>query len=89
MVPDVRAVTLTMVRFSTLPENSGGGRCITCDDDLDLHQPVIESADRLVGICKACGRWFVIDLIPGTDEAVMVLLPDGVFFLNALMDCPT
>jgi hypothetical protein len=90
MVPDVRtgALTLTMVRFSTLLENSGGGRCITCDVDLDLHQPDIGSPDRLVGICEACGRWFVIDLIPGTDEAVMVLLPDGAFFLRALMDCP-
>jgi hypothetical protein len=77
MDPDARtvALTLTMLRFSTLPENSGGGRCINCGVVLELHQPDIGSPDRLVGICETCGSWFVIDLVPGTDEAVMFLLP--------------
>ncbi len=91
MVPDARiiALTLTMLRFSTLPVNSGVGPCINCDVDLDLHQPDPGSPDRLIGVCDACGRWFVIDSIPGTVEATMVLLPDGAFFLKALTDCPT
>jgi hypothetical protein len=91
MAPDARtlAFPLTVLRFSTLPEDFGGGRCVACDVYLDLHQPDAGLPERMVGICEACGRWYVIDLIPGTDDAVMVLLPGGEAFLNAHMGCPT
>jgi hypothetical protein len=74
-----------MLRFSTLPEDSGGGRCVGCDIYLDLHQPDAGLPERLVGICESCRRWYVIDMIPETDEAVMVLLPEGEALVNALL----
>ena len=79
------AVTLTMVRFSTLPQNYDEGRCLACDGSLDLHQPDVRDPERVVGVCEVCGNWYLIDLIPDTDDAVMVALPDGPSFLNAFM----
>jgi hypothetical protein len=86
MPRDIRAIAaaLTMVRFSTLPENHDEGRCFVCDGPLDLHQPDIRSPERVIGVCELCGNWYLIVLIPGTDEAVMVALPDDQTFLNAL-----
>jgi hypothetical protein len=77
-------VTLTMLRFSTAPQDIDGGCCLACDEYLDLHQPDAGSPDRMVGICDRCGRWYLIVVTSGTDDAVMVLLPDGEYFQDAL-----
>ena len=79
------SLTMRMVRFSTLPENYDEGRCLVCDGTLDLHQPDVRSPERVIGVCEVCGNWYMIDLIPGTEEAVMASLPDGQAFLNALL----
>ena len=77
-------VQLAMHRFSTLPEDIDEGCCLRCDVYLDLSQPDAGSPARMIGICNQCGRWYVIDLVPGTDAAVMVLLPDVGNFQDAL-----
>jgi hypothetical protein len=86
------AVPLIMRRFSRLPEDLDDGGCLACEGSLDLHQPDAGSPDRIVGICMNCGRWYLLDAIPGTDEAVMFLLPDGGSLLKAegadQPDCP-
>jgi hypothetical protein len=71
------AVSLTIRRFSSLPEDLDDGGCLACKVSLDLYQPDIKSPDRIVGVCIKCGSLYLLDSIPGTDEAVMVLLPDG------------
>jgi hypothetical protein len=58
-------------------------RCLRCGGPLELHQPVIEEPDRLIGICLECrgvrSSWHVIDLPPSGESggAVIVLLPDA------------
>ncbi len=79
------AVSLTAVRYSTLPENYDEGRCLACDGPLDLHQLDLSSPDRIVGLCELCGAWYMMDLIPGTDEAVMVALPDSPTILDGFI----
>jgi hypothetical protein len=79
MRPDTRpvAVQLMMRRFSGLLEDLGDGGCLACDGSLDLHQPDADSPDRMVGVCMKCARWYLLDSIPGTEEVLLVLLPDG------------
>jgi hypothetical protein len=43
---------------------------------LDLHQPDPECPDRLLGICAGYQLWYILDLEPDEDEAVMVLVPE-------------
>ena len=76
---------LYVLRFSTQPEDLDGGRCLACDVYLELHQPDAQVPERLLGTCEACGRWYVIDRVSGTDESVMTLLPEGVSIRNALV----
>jgi hypothetical protein len=58
---------------------------MACDVDLDLHQPDTEIPERLLGTCEACGRWYLIDAVSETDEAVMISLPEGASIRNALV----
>ena len=79
-------VPLAMLRFSTLPQDLDEGYCLVCDAYLELYQPDADAPDRLVGICERCSRWYLIDIVPGTDDAVMILLPKGGYFQDALAD---
>lgn len=49
-----------------------------------LHQPDEGFPERILGVCRSCKYWFLLDLVPGKPEAVMVLLPDGGYFRTAL-----
>ncbi len=70
------AVPLTIRPFSSRPEDLDNGGCLTCGGSLDLHQPDIGSPDRMVGICQQCASWYLLAAIPGSNEAVMVRMPD-------------
>jgi hypothetical protein len=87
MLRDARtiAIPLTIRRFSSLPEDLDDGGCLTCGGSLDLHQPDAGSPDRIVGVCPKCESLYLLDTIPGTNEAVMVRLPDGETLRKALI----
>jgi hypothetical protein len=70
-----RMWSVTMDLVSNFP-----AKVIACEGPLDLHQPDPGFPDRMVGVCMRCGRWYLLDSIPGTEEALMVLLPDGESF---------
>jgi hypothetical protein len=80
------AVPLTIRRFSRLPEDLDDGGCLACAASLSLHQPDVDAFDRLIGVCDKCGTWYLLDSIPGTDDAVMVRLPDAAAFMIALLN---
>jgi uncharacterized protein YjbJ (UPF0337 family) len=42
----------------------------------------------MIGISNTCGNWYLFDSIPGTDDAVMVRLPDADSFPKGLVDQP-
>ena len=50
--------------------------CLNCDQPLGLSQPENEEPERLIGTCSGCGRWYLLDWHPGSNEGVMLLLPD-------------
>ena len=79
------AIPLTIRPFSSLPEDLDDGGCLTCGGSLDLHQPDTGSPDRIVGICPKCECWYLLDTIPGTNEAVMVRLPGAETLRKTLM----
>jgi hypothetical protein len=68
----LRRLTLEFVRLDTAPDGRPGIRCPSCHDLLAVHQPDIESPDRLLGVCVECRAWYLIDSAVG----VMARLPD-------------
>ena len=53
--------------FTNDPNQLG---CQKCDSKLEWHQPDIDDADRLLGICSECRVWHILDL-PSEDEPVV------------------
>jgi hypothetical protein len=82
-------VPLTMRVVSTSPHAVDRGRCLACEGCLDLQQPDAEDPDRLLGICEVCRLWYVIDLVPGTDDAVMLQLPRGDYVRDEMAERAT
>ncbi len=78
MARDIRIipVPLTIARYSTACGRVDRGRCLACEMALELHQPAVDLPDRVIGVCEGCGRWYLVELIPGLHEVVMVLLPE-------------
>ncbi len=64
---------LAVSRPWTDAEAPNGTLCLVCGELLSLHQPEINSPERLLGTCDACGSWHLVDL----DRAITVLLPDA------------
>jgi hypothetical protein len=46
--------------------------CACCQTTLDRHQPDLKQPDRLLGTCRRCGAWYLID----SKTNVMFALPD-------------
>ncbi len=66
------SVNLGFLRLGADRDHHPGLQCPSCDHGLMLHQPDVESPDRLLGICPACRGWFLAEMNPG----VMIRLPD-------------
>ena len=65
---------LIPIAISPVPEAAeSGDDCPHCGEVLILHQPCVESPERLLGTCPACMGWFLLDGLRG--GAVTVLLP--------------
>lgn len=65
-------LALDFGRLAADPNQLYEVRCPSCHDLLEIHQPDIESPDRLLGICPKCRAWFLVE----ADCGVMVRLPD-------------
>jgi hypothetical protein len=68
--------------LGTDPEVPVGTDCLACGDLLVIHQPDINTPERLLGTCDSCGAWHLVDL----DRAATVLLPDVDQLCNAEAD---
>ena len=75
---------LDVIPFSTPSGDLAWVRCIKCSESLDLHQPESDFPDRLLGVCKSCRCWLLVELVPNKPEAVLILLPDGEWVLAAM-----
>jgi hypothetical protein len=78
------SVALELIHLSTLPDDLDRLHCLHCRSDIAIHQPDESSPERMLGVCKACKYWFLMDRVPGTSEAILVLLPDGGHFRHVL-----
>ncbi len=79
-----KTISVRLSRVSTRAEDHKALLCMQCGESLELHQPDSGFPNRMLGTCDACRTWFLLDLIPGEPAAVMVVLPDNGFFLDAL-----
>ena len=69
-------VALDVIPFSAPPGDLAWVCCPRCGKSLELQQPIIDEPDRLLGVCKECERWVLIELGVDCPEATMVLLPE-------------
>ncbi len=67
---------LHFLRFPALSEDPVAAECLNCSSDLTLHQPDMNTPERLLGVCESCKHWYLIDLVPDVSQGVMVWLPD-------------
>ncbi len=82
--PKTATVTLHLIHFSEHSDLLAGIRCLACQRLLEMHQPDVGFPERMLGICPACKSWYLMDLVQDEPEAVMVTLPDGNYFRDAL-----
>ncbi len=68
---------LHFLRFPALFEDPLAAECLNCATDLTLHQPDMNTPERLLGVCESCKHWYLIDLVPDVSQGVMVWLPDN------------
>jgi hypothetical protein len=52
---------LDLIRLTSGLADASGIECPGCDDLLVIHQPDEQSPDHLLGTCRECGAWFLID----------------------------
>jgi hypothetical protein len=69
------APSLDVIPFLVPPRESED-LCTNCRAVLYLIQPDAELPDRLLGVCKGCKHWYLIDTVPDVSEGTMVRLPD-------------
>ncbi len=67
---------LHFLRFPALFEEPVAAECLNCASDLTLHQPDMNSPERLLGVCESCKHWYLIDLLPDLTDGVFMRLPD-------------
>ena len=75
-----RSVSVVLGLFRIPSLSKGGVRCPDCKGALDLHQPDERNPDRLLGVCKRCSDWFLMDMRPDQTAWMVVPLPDAAFF---------
>ncbi len=67
---------LHFLRFPAVFEHPVRAQCLNCSSDLTLHQPDMDTPERLLGVCESCKHWYLIDLVPDVSQGVMVWLPE-------------
>ncbi len=80
-------VTVMATLLNEAPGSVTTYKCLRCGGELELHQPGIESPDRLLATCSKrcdeCGSWHLIDLSDRANQSYLVLLPSPQDFLTA------
>jgi hypothetical protein len=75
--PKKVSTSLNMLRFPSPSESRVETLCLHCASPLAIHQPDVETPERLLGTCESCKHWFLIDLVREWSEGVIVWLPDS------------
>jgi hypothetical protein len=73
-------VALDVIPFASPDGSLAWVECLDCREPLGLHQPDDHCPDRLLGICEACRRWFLLLMSPEESLATMVILPEAEWF---------
>ena len=77
MSASVRALSVTLPITPVLPcdKDATWVCCLGCGAPLEIHQPDAAEPRWFVGTCDGCGRWYLLDWVPGSGEGLMLLLP--------------
>jgi hypothetical protein len=84
MPPIESSIPLTITMISHHADDLKSIGCEACGGLMELHQPSSGFPERMLWTCEHCGTWFLMDLTPDKPEAVLVCLPDVVFFRTAM-----
>ncbi len=68
---------LDVLRFPTATPESTGVICLRCSCPLSLLQPDLDLPDRLLGVCRQCKHWFLVELLADRSEAIILALPEN------------
>jgi hypothetical protein len=49
--------------------------CPACESALAIHQPDPQWPEQLLGVCGACGEWYLLWVNKGETEALVMHLP--------------
>jgi hypothetical protein len=66
-------------RLGAAPHDPAGYQCLRCQSILTIHQPDVDLPDRLLGTCRECRCWFLVNAGSG----ILVRLPDQDAFKEA------
>ena len=70
------SANLDLLRFPKPVDELPDTLCLKCASPLFLSQPDPDLPDRLIGVCRECKHWFLIDLIPDLGEGIISTLPE-------------
>jgi hypothetical protein len=68
-------VTLEVGRLSSSSSDTLRIGCLGCRSFLELHVPDTQTPERMLGVCRQCGDWFIVELFPPPSGAMIVRLP--------------
>jgi hypothetical protein len=50
--------------------------CQECQTTLDIHQPDEEHPSQLLGTCRSCGAWHLVEIASDGSEAMLLKVPN-------------
>jgi hypothetical protein len=69
------SLPLSISRFRAKDGELPRIRCRRCTTLLQIHQPDLETPERLLGTCPACHQWCLIESRAGQGSATIAVLP--------------
>jgi hypothetical protein len=78
------SITVSLSLVSLHNDHIGSRRCPSCSDPMHLHQPESGSPNRMLWTCASCETWFLMDIDPDKNEAILVRLPEHGYFRAAI-----
>jgi hypothetical protein len=72
--PQTIRIQVEMAAFHAGADDLGALRCPNCDIPLDLHQPLADEPECLLGVCDQCHDLYLVNRIDDPSEAWSVML---------------
>ena len=84
LFPHQLSVSWNVTVLEVTPDGIVSPACQKCRASLEIHQPDEARPDQLLGTCRECGCWHMIEMAPGGREAYLFDIP-GVDFVRKML----